>query len=393
MSVRLSAKNLRALSSGPVSERRWRGKGRSAVTRSTAPSRRSTAPSTRRPKRRVGLRARSGASLRAMSMAPAHQRLPKSLVDWARYGNLPVQAAVQSVLINIRQQFAVQTSVSNAVNLFFYPGANDTIGFYTSGISGLALPDNTVINAGYSCLKNTMLTSLVTGAPPTCTEWRPTRLWVRLHNTTIFTSRAGGCLVTRPKGNWTTFSSGSVGPGQAVSQENLAALPETRFYDFSQMAGPTEYTIATFPTDLEGFSYFNTKAPDVGNGVATNWLSDLQTNGQKWAPLNFYIPPSTTNQQLVFEVCMSYDCKISEALASTSPMATLAAAPPIAPPHPYVASASAALSEGSSSVASMMTEAAAATALTGAGLGLNSMIRGAGRAFLANPELVLPLLG
>jgi len=292
-------------------------------------------------------------------------------------------------LINVRQQYSVITSTSNPINLLFYPGANDTIGWYTQGNGGSFLADNTVSGLGWSALKNPMLTSLVNTTPKTCSEWRPTRLWVRIHNTTIFTSRVGGCLVTRPKGNWSTFSPGGVGAGTAVSQDNLSGLPETRFYDFSQMSGPVEYTIATFPTDLEGFSYFNTTAPDTV-GTYTNWLADLTTNGQKWAPLNFYLPATSANQTLVFEVFMSYDCKITEALSSTSPMITLTAPPPIAPPHTVIQSASTALNSGSDSISSMMTEAAAAAMAVGSGLGLRSMF-GAGAA-VRNAELLLPLL-
>jgi hypothetical protein len=306
---------------------------------------------------------------------------------------LPVQAATQSVLVNVRQQFQLQTSVSNSCNVLFFPGGNDTIGFYTNGIGGAALADNTLVGTGFSCLKNPMLTGLLQGTPFTVPEWRPTRLWVRVHNTTIFTSRVGGCVVTRPKGSWSAFNAPSVGPAQLVSQDNLAALPETRFFDFSQMAGPVEYVIPTFPTDLEAFSYTNTRAPDIGNGITANWLADIAVSGQKWAPLNFFFPPASSNQTITFEVFLSYDCKISEALASTSPLATLVAPPPIAAPHTVIGTASAALNAGSENVTSMLSRAGLlGGAMSGMGIAAARLGRGA-RVLGPMMEAAMPLLG
>lgn len=296
--------------------------------------------------RAMGRPARAiGGGATATSLRNAHQVIPRALHDWARAGNLPVQACVQSVLISVRSQFTVVTSTTNDVNLLFFPGANDTIGWYCNG-AGSALADNTVTGAGFAVLKNSMLNSLVSGSPKQAPEWRPTRLWVRLHNSTIFTSRVGGVLVTRPKGNWSTFSPGVVGGASPVNASNLSALPETRFFDFAQMAGPTEFAISAFPTDVEAFSYINTTASD-SIGTSTNWLADVLTNGQKWTPLNFFIPASSSQQTLQFEVFACYDCKMIEALASTSPLATLASPPPIGPPHEVVRTAAQALDAGS----------------------------------------------
>lgn len=346
---------------------RWRGKAASRATQSVAPSQ----PRKARSKRG------------ARSVAPqrrefsAHATIPRSLGGWCAFGNLPAQAATQTVLINVRQQFTLTTSTSNDINMFFYPGANDTIGWYTNGTTNVALANNSVTGGGYSTLTIPMLTSLLNSTPKTSPEWRPTRLWVRVHNTTIFTGRVGGCLVTRPKGSWSTFAPGVVGPGQVVSQANLTALPETRFYDFSQMSGPTDYLIATFPTDLEAFSYFNTTAPDTP-GLSTNWLDDVTRSGQKWAPLNFYLPAASSQQTVVFEVYASYDCKIAEALTATSPMATLAAAPPVGPPHTVISEASQALGAGSNNMSRL---AAGAATVGGVGLGMLSASRGLRNSF------------
>lgn len=310
-----------------------------------------------------------------LTLGSGHQLVPRSLRSWCTIGNLPAQAATQTVLINVRQQYSITTSTANDINMFFYPGANDTIGWYTNGTTNVANANNVTTGTGYSVLSVPMLTSLLSSSPKTCPEWRPTRLWVRLHNTTIFTGRVGGCLVTRPKGSWSTFAAGAVGAGQVVSQANLAALPETRFFDFSQMAGPVDYVIATFPTDLEAFSYFNTTSPD-SVGVSTNWLDDTARSGQKWAPLNFYLPATSSPQTVVFEVYASYDCKISEALTSTSPMATLAAPPPIGPAHTVIAGAAAALDAGSNNMAQALAGAVAGAG--GFGLGMAAATRGVG---------------
>lgn len=368
-----------------MSSVRWRGKAASRATQSVAPSTRSKAKSKRSGPAQRAKSERSGRSLGAS--VSAHQHIPKSLGSWCAYGNLPVQAATQTVLVNVRAQFSLTTSTSNDTNMFFYPGTNDTIGWYTNGTVGTPLANNVTTGAGYSALTIPMLTSLVNTSPKTVPEWRPTRLWVRVHNTTIFTSRVGGCIVTRPKGSWTTFSPGAVGAGQVVSQTNLSALPESRFYDFSQMAGPVDYVIGTFPTDLEAFSYFNTTAPDA-TAASVNWLADVNSTGQKWAPLNFYIPAASSQQTLIFEVYASYDCKISEALSSTSPMATLAAPPPVGAPHDSIRAASGALNAGSENMRTLV-----ASTMVGAGLGMGmlSMARGAGAAGRMGP-LLAPLL-
>lgn len=352
MPSRLSASALksRGAFTGPVSSVRWRGKGGSRATQSVASSRR---PPAQR-KRAVRPGGSSAGSRRALDVRSSHQTIPRSLGHWCAYGNLPVQAATQTVLINVRTQFSLVTSTAVDTNMFFYPGANDTIGWYTNGTTNVALANNTTTGAGFSTLTVPMLTSMLTGSPRTAPEWRPTRLWVRIHNTTLFTNRVGGLFVTRPRGSWSNFSPGIVGPGQVVSAANISALPETRFFDFSQLAGPTEYVIGTFPTDLESFAYANTTAPDTP-GLSTNWLTDVTAHGQLWAPLNFYIPAASAQQTIVFEVYASYDCKISEVLTGTSPMATLSAPPPVGAPESIIRGASAALHAGSDNMRAVQT--------------------------------------
>lgn len=391
-SSKLTAASLRSLSTtGPVSRSRWAGKGSSRATQSvvsfrTAPSTRTTRKKRVRPRRAPGSRGSSMSSVG--SSLGFHARLPSSPGSWLQYGNLPVQAAVQTVLVNGRVQLSLNTSTADETCLVFYPGANDTYGWYVRGTSNTALPDNTTIGGGYSKLTASLLTGLVSGTPKIVPEWRPTRMWVRVMNQSTFTSKTGGFYSCRPKGAWSDFAPGTVGGAGAVSAANVAVLPETRYINATQTS-EQDFAIATFPTDLEAYAFQNTRPPGA------DWLYNVQLYGQHWAPIVLLFPPTSVAQSYAVEIFYSFDCKITEAVAGLSPLATLTSPPPVAAPHTHLAQASSILNSGSTNMAHLMEMASASVAGVGAllagGARVVSAIRQA-RAMAGLAPLMVPLL-
>lgn len=377
--------------SGPVSRSRWAGKGSSKATQSVVSFR--TALPAR--KKKVGpRRARAAPSSRSSvgSSLGFHSRVPSTPGSWLQYGNLPVQAAVQTVLVNGRVQLSLNTSTVDETCLVFYPGANDQYGHYVRGTSNVALPDNTTIGGGYSKLTSSLLTGLVSGTPKIVPEWRPTRMWARVMNQSTFTSKTGGHFAVRPKGAWSDFAPGIVGGAGAISATNIAVLPETRYFNATQTS-EHDFVIGTFPTDLEAYAFQNTRGP----GTSADWLYNVSLYGQHWAPIVFLFPPTSVAQSYTVELFFSMDCKITEAVAGLSPLATLTSPPPVAAPHTHLAQASALLNSGSVNMAHLAEMATASVAgvaaLAGVGARVASAYRQAqGMANLARLGLATPLL-
>lgn len=292
--------------------------------------------------------------------------------------------------MNGRTQFSVNASALNETALIFYPGANDQLGWYVRGTSNVSLPDNNTVGDGYSKLTSSLLTGLVSGASKIVPEWRPTRMWIKVMNQSTFTSKTGGYYVCRPKGAWSDFAPGTVGAGSPVNAANIAVLPETRYVNATMMSAG-DYSIAAFPTDLEAYSFFNTYPP----GAPENWLHNVFLYGQHWSPLVLLFPPTSVAQNYVVELFFSFDCKITEAVAGLSPLATLTAPPPVGPPHSHLASASALLNAGSQNMLALAESATAATAgigaLMGAGAKLSSAFSQA-RSLGGLAPLMIPLL-